>query len=71
MQGLISDKLVGLIEKNTDKIIMRWTERLSLDPATPSFFRDALQRFDIKAHMVIQELGEWIRCETGRGSCGS
>ena len=60
MQGLLSDKLVGLIEKNTDKIIMRWTERLSSDPATPSFSQDALQRFDTKAHMVIQELGEWI-----------
>ena len=60
MQGMISDKLVALIEKNTDKIIARWTERLSADPATPSFSRDALQRFDAKAHMVIQELGEWI-----------
>jgi len=60
MQGMISDKLVTLIEKNADKIIMRWTERLSSDSATPSFSSDALNRFDSKAHMVIQELGEWI-----------
>ena len=60
MQGMISDKLIALIEKNADKIIARWTERLSSDPATPSFSQDALQRFDAKAHMVIQELGEWI-----------
>jgi hypothetical protein len=60
MQGLISDKLVALIEKNADKIIRRWTERLSSDPATPSFSSDALDRFDTKAHMVMQELGEWI-----------
>jgi hypothetical protein len=33
---------------------------LSLDPATPSFSSDALNRFDAKAHMVIRELGEWI-----------
>lgn len=60
MQGMISDKLVASIEKNAEKIIARWTERLSSDPATPSFSQDALQRFDAKAHMVIQELGEWI-----------
>ena len=60
MQGMISDKLVALIEKNADKIIARWTERLSSDPATPSFPTDALGKFDNKAHMVIQELGEWI-----------
>jgi hypothetical protein len=60
MQGMISDKLIASIEKNADKIIARWTERLSSDPATPSFSQDALQRFDAKAHMVIQELGEWI-----------
>ena len=60
MQGLISDKLVALIEQNADKIIRRWTERLSADPATPSFSSEALDRFDAKAHMVMQELGEWI-----------
>jgi len=60
MHGMISDKLVALIEKNADKIILRWTERLSSDPATPSFSTDALSKFDAKAHMVIQELGVWI-----------
>ncbi len=60
MKGMISDKLVALIEKNADTIIKRWTERLISDPATPSFSSDALSRFDAKAHMVIQELGEWI-----------
>jgi len=60
MKGLISDKLVALIEKNADTIIRRWTERLISDPATPSFSPNALSRFDAKAHMVIQELGQWI-----------
>ncbi len=60
MRGMISDKLIGLIENNADKIIKRWIERLSSDPATPSFSPDALSRFDAKAHMVIEELGQWI-----------
>ena len=56
MQGMISDKLVALIEKNADKIIMRWTERLSSDPATPSFSPDALQQ---------------VRCQGPHGHSGA
>lgn len=60
MRGLISDKLVSLIEKNADKIINRWTDILSADASTPSFSAEALQKSNAKAHMVIRELGEWI-----------
>jgi hypothetical protein len=60
MKGLISDKLVTLIENNADIIIKRWIERLGADPSTPSFSPEALSKSTAKAHMVIKELGEWI-----------
>jgi len=63
MRGLISDKLVSLIENNADKLIKRWTELLSSDPGTLSFSPEALHKSNIKAHMVIKELGEWIGYE--------
>jgi len=60
MRGLISDKLVSLIEKNADTIIKRWTDILGSDPSTPSFSPEALHKSNVKAQMVIKELGEWI-----------
>jgi len=63
MRGLISDKLVTLIENNADTIIKRWIERMVADPTTPSFSPEALEKSTAKVHMVIKELGEWIGYE--------
>ncbi len=70
MLHLISDKLVDLVEKNTDVIVQRWMDRLLSDPATTSFSEEVLQKFSGRARMVITELGQWIGYDTPKEDVG-
>ena len=70
MEHLISDKLVRLIEKNSSTIINRWVKRLKNDPATTSFSEIDLERFSLKARMVMDELGKWVGYQTPKEDVG-
>lgn len=70
MEHLISDKLVRLIESNSTTIINRWVERLKNDSTTTSFTKIDLERFSLKAQMVIEELGTWVGYQTPKEDVG-
>jgi hypothetical protein len=70
MEHLISDKLVRLIEKNSDTILKRWQDRLKADPATSSFTEKDLHKFALKAQMVMKELGKWVGYDTPKEDVG-
>ena len=70
MLHLISDKLVKLVETNADTIITRWVQRLQSDPTTTSFHDDELKKFEIKARMVLDELGKWVSYDTPKEDVG-
>ncbi|MEI6125208.1 MAG: hypothetical protein WCQ99_01510 [Pseudomonadota bacterium] len=60
MVRLLSEKLVSLIQKNTDHIVELWTNRLKNDPTTPAFATCELLNFEAKAKMLLSNLGEWV-----------
>jgi len=70
MEHLISDKLVRLIEKNSNIILERWLKRLKADPTTTSFSENDLKKFSIKARMVMEELGKWVGYTTPKEDVG-
>ncbi len=60
----ISQKLVELIERDADKLTIRWLEDVRKRPETPTyhtFDRDELYH---RAHTVYSQLGKWISYET-------
>jgi hypothetical protein len=60
----ISQKLVELIERNADKLTIRWLEDVRKRPETPTYHTfdpDELYRL---AHLVYSQLGKWISYET-------
>ncbi len=60
----ISQKLVELIERNADKLTIRWLEDVQKRPETPTyhaFDRDELYQ---RAHLVYSQLGKWVSSET-------
>jgi len=71
MIRLISDKLVKLVEKNTDVILGRWTESLLSDPTTSSFSdKTKLAQVEEKARFVLSELEKWVSYDTDKIDIG-
>ena len=70
MLRLISDKLVKLVEDNTDTILQRWVERLKSDETTTSFTAADLARFESRARVALRELGQWVSYETPKEDVG-
>ena len=70
MLRLISDKLVKLVEANSDIILQRWVERLKSDETTTSFNAADLEKFQNRARTALRELGQWVGYETPKENIG-
>ena len=70
MNNLISDKLVELVEKNTEEILKRWTTRLVADSKTSSFSKDNLEYIENEAKFVLKNLGKWVSFDTAKEDVG-
>lgn len=67
---LISDKLVDLVEKNSDVIIKRWIDRLKIDPTT-SLYQKNIDYLSEKAkNHIIRQLGRWVSYDTTKEEVG-
>ncbi|HOS40736.1 MAG TPA: hypothetical protein PLG31_13450 [Spirochaetota bacterium] len=66
MQRLISEKLVGLIEKNSASILEKWVERLLADGITSSFSKGHVEYVSDKAKGLLQNLGKWLHYDTNK-----
>ena len=64
MHGIISDKLVQLVENNTDVIIDKWLERMLVDPSTSNFTEENLDYIRNMARSVLNNLGQWVHYDT-------
>lgn len=68
---LLSDKLVRLIEKNSDAIIDRWIQALLSDPTTTSFTeKKILKTVQEKARTIMGNLGTWVSYDTDKVDVG-
>ena len=66
---LISDKLVELVEKDSDVIVKRWIERLRIDPTT-SLYQKNIEYIGKKAKKILEQLGQWVSYDTPKEEVG-
>lgn len=55
-----STRLVEFVKKNTDVILEDWTERLLIDPTTPSYSKVQIDYVVDKARHVLIDLENWV-----------
>jgi hypothetical protein len=66
---LISDKLVELVEKQSEAIIKRWIAHLKIDPTTVSYQKN-IEYLGGKAQQILKHLGRWVSYDTSKEEVG-
>ncbi|HPJ38573.1 MAG TPA: hypothetical protein PLT75_09015, partial [Spirochaetota bacterium] len=70
MLHLISDKLVELVESNSDLIVKRWTKRLLEDPTTSAYSGSHIVFVENKAKAILDNLKQWVSYDTTKEEVG-
>ena len=70
MHRLISDKLVRLVENNTNIIIEKWTESILLNPETSTYAKEHSDYITDNAKVILNSLGKWIHYDTTKETIG-
>src|SRR4030042_4238433 len=70
MMLLISDKLVKIVEKNSEMIVKRWITRVLSDPMTSSYTHKNIEYLGGKAKNMLENLGRWVSYDTIKEDIG-
>lgn len=70
MNNLISDKLVKLVENNTEEILKRWITRLVADPKTSTYSKENIEYIENEAKIVLTNLNKWVNYDTAKEDVG-
>ena len=62
----ISQKLVQLIERDADKLSIKWMEDVRKRPETPTYHTFDPEELYHRVHLVYSQLGKWIAYETSK-----
>ena len=62
----ISQKLVEMIERDADKLTVRWLEDVRKRPEAPTYHTFDSDELYRRAHLVYSQLGKWISYETSK-----
>ncbi len=60
----ISERLVGLVEKNADQLTKRWVELVRTDPGTPTYHTYDEAKLYQRAFSVYSQFGKWLSTGT-------
>lgn len=58
--GFLSDKLIRIIEQNTDVISLRWLEDVRTNKSTPNYARFSPEASVTRNRIVIEQFGKWL-----------
>ncbi len=70
MVHLISDKMVELVEKYADEILVRWVDRLLQDETAISFKKRNLKFIKENALYILRHLGDFVSYDTKKEQIG-
>ena len=60
----ISERLVGLVEKNADQLTKKWVELVRTDPGTPTYHTYDEAKLYQRAFSVYSQFGKWLSAGT-------
>lgn len=59
-KNLLSDKLVGMIEKNSERIAQMWLKDVTVNKSTPHYHRFDPKRLFNRVNRVFSHFGKWL-----------